>query len=91
MSNLRKAAQQALEALEHHGGHLPWIAFVEVRKALRAALTEPVQEPVAWIAPDGSLRKTPGAKSFIDPTWVRWSYVGQQHGWITAKQYKDKL
>ena len=22
----------------------------------------------------------------IDPTWVRWSYVGQQHGWITARR-----
>ena len=28
----------ALEALEHHGGNLPWNAFVEVRKDLREAL-----------------------------------------------------
>lgn len=47
MSDLRAAAQQALEALEHHGGHLPWTAFVEVRADLRAALDAP--EPVAWI------------------------------------------
>ena len=38
MTTLREAAQQALEALEHHGGNLPWNAFVEVRKDLRAAL-----------------------------------------------------
>ena len=49
MTTLREAAQQALEALEHHGGHLPWNAFVEVRKDLRAALAEPVQEPVAYV------------------------------------------
>ena len=30
----------ALEALEHHGGNLPWNAFVEVRKDLREALAE---------------------------------------------------
>ena len=55
MTTLRAAAQQALEALEHHGGNLPWNAFVEVRKDLRAALAqeqaEPV-EPVAWIHTD---------------------------------------
>jgi hypothetical protein len=30
----------ALEALEHHGGNLPWNAFVEVRKDLREALAQ---------------------------------------------------
>ena len=40
MSDLRTAAQQALEALEHHGGNLPWNAFVEVRKDLRDALAQ---------------------------------------------------
>ena len=39
--NDRELMQQALEAIEHHGGHLPWAAFVEVRADLRAALAEP--------------------------------------------------
>ena len=51
MTNLRTAAQQALEALEHHGGNLPWNAFVEVRKDLRAALAQEQAEPVAWLQP----------------------------------------
>jgi hypothetical protein len=36
----RAVVEQALEALEHHGGNLPWNAFVEVRKDLRAALAQ---------------------------------------------------
>ena len=43
MTTLRSAAERALEALEHHGGHLPWNAFVEVRKDLREALEQPAQ------------------------------------------------
>jgi len=46
MSGLRTAAQQALEALEYPGP-----SWIEARKtaadAIRAALAEPVQEPVA--------------------------------------------
>jgi hypothetical protein len=50
MNDLRKAAQQMLDAVEHHGGHLPWTAFLKVRKDLRAALQdEGKQEPVAWL------------------------------------------
>ena len=41
MTTLREAAQQALEALEDY-------KYAEAREALRAALAEPVQEPVAW-------------------------------------------
>ena len=40
MSTLREAAQHLLEALEHHSGNLPWNAFFEVRKDLRAALAQ---------------------------------------------------
>ena len=35
-----EAITLALEALEHHGGNLPWNAFVEVRKDLRDALAQ---------------------------------------------------
>ena len=41
MSTLRQVAQQALEALERY-------EYAEARTALRAALAEPEQEPVAW-------------------------------------------
>lgn len=52
MSTLRQAAQQALEALEwisaqKTGGMIQRKA-TEPIAALRAALAEPVQEPVAW-------------------------------------------
>jgi len=56
MNNLREAAQQALEALEAsidipcYGGHPRQEAAAE---ALRAALAQPVQEPVAWRTFDG--------------------------------------
>ena len=43
----RAVMQQALEALEHHGGNLPWTVFVKVRKDLCAALAQQ-PEPVAW-------------------------------------------
>ena len=42
--NLRQAAHQALEALERGETKLRWAAIT----ALRAALAEPEQEPVAW-------------------------------------------
>ena len=30
--------RQALEEIEHHGGHLPWTAFVELRHDIRQHL-----------------------------------------------------
>ena len=55
MSALREAAQQALEALElaqtdvHWELNSPTRKFLrKAEKNLRAALAEPVQEPVAW-------------------------------------------
>lgn len=45
MTNLRQAAQQALEALERYGGVDQRACDAE--EALRAALAEPEQEPVA--------------------------------------------
>ncbi len=59
MTTLREAAQQALEALEdYHNGSQKQDSGAAIT-ALRAALAEPEQEPVAWIehglveAPDG--------------------------------------
>jgi len=54
--NLREAAQQALEALEGiHPGNMTPMAEEYWNKAiiaLRTALAEPEQEPVAWIHED---------------------------------------
>jgi hypothetical protein len=44
MTDLRKAAEMALEALE--GYPLPFQA--PIKEALRQALAQPEQEPVAW-------------------------------------------
>ena len=58
MTDLRTAAQQALEALEKpNAGLVPhngeWMSIQSIAiTALRAALAEPVQEPVAWAVYD---------------------------------------
>ena len=51
MSDLRKAAQQALEALKNTVEHLPvhFDDHFEAIEALRAALAQPEPEPVAWM------------------------------------------
>ena len=53
MTTLREAAQQALEALEYRTLDVGKFNRINAAcQALRAALAEPVQEPVAWIQPD---------------------------------------
>ena len=50
MSNLRQAAEDALEALEWSTPNVDSsITYEEAITALRAALAEPDQEPVAWM------------------------------------------
>ena len=49
MSDLRTAAQQALDAIENHGGALPYPAYRDVRGALRHAL-----QPCNWWEEDGA-------------------------------------
>ena len=51
MTTLREAAQQALEALEDHATQYPHMQkgyTVDAITALRAALAQQEQEPVAW-------------------------------------------
>ena len=36
--DLEELLRQALEEIEHHGGHLPWTAFVELRHDIRQHL-----------------------------------------------------
>ena len=55
MSDLRKAAQQAMEALEYAQGGNTWIGD-QSRKAiesLRAALAQPEPEPFGYLWPTG--------------------------------------
>jgi hypothetical protein len=59
MTDLRTAAQQALEALEKQRSYFldrreeaPDHVYAAIR-ALRAALEQPEQEPVAWLYPEG--------------------------------------
>ena len=58
MSNLKNAAQQALEALKEARAvdcGCPWLDhWNDAITALRDALAEPVQEPVAYIHKQGS-------------------------------------
>jgi hypothetical protein len=57
MTDLRAAAQQALEALEDHAKQYPHMQkgyTVDAISALKAALEQPVQEPVATVAMDVS-------------------------------------
>ena len=74
MSNLREAAQQALEALETPIHEQAFMQRQDAITALRAVLAEPVQEPVLVVEkePDywsgGHFHE--GSRSHIDPTKV---------------------
>jgi hypothetical protein len=62
MSNLRTAAQQALEALERCAFRLsdpPTVASAV--NTLKAALEQPEQEPVAWMTPGKDIITCNGA------------------------------
>lgn len=70
MSDLRQAAQQALEALEEFCEYQTMLRPIEKRDALRAALaeSEKLSEPVAWMHTNGVghvyFRKKPQDKVF---------------------------
>ena len=58
MTALRTAAQEALEALEKATRFMSDADYRKLNEAitaLRSALAEPVQEPVAWVECDGDL------------------------------------
>lgn len=65
MNDLRQAAQQALEAwFRPHG--INYVDFRPYMEALRAALAEPEQEPVAWVVYD------------TDNNDIAWSETGKR-------------
>ena len=75
MKDLRQAAQQALEVMDDHMYRADTHEFYEAKEALRAALAEPEQEPVAvkhmmrWVdalkrlSDDGQHMNIPGLSS----------------------------
>jgi hypothetical protein len=78
MTTLREAAQQALEAL---GSSLyPQPRQVAAIAALRAALAEPVQEPVAWLHTDAYNPRV----RFLE--WAR-EAKGYRGDWIKTPLY----
>lgn len=67
-SDLRTAAQQALEAMEYSGMDVGKFNRINAAcQALRAALAEPAQEPVAWMDREGDLYKMPEIEGWAPP------------------------
>ena len=52
MNDLEQAARQALEKMEHMVAHGEWYEPEQAIEALRQALEQPKQEPVAWCRSD---------------------------------------
>ena len=72
MTDLRAAAHQALEAWD--GGDVKWFANgYQVMDALRTALEQPEQEPVAWLeSPYGSIRMNTTMRFQFPPQSLKW-------------------
>jgi len=86
MSDLRKAAQQALEALESGPDGDPILAG-ETITALRAALAQPEQEPVTW---QYDYTRLPQRKPLTDQeAKVLWTdvYEPGHHVWVVAERF----
>ena len=79
MSDLRKAAEMALEALETHVPYTYKDRDYEPIQALRQALAQPEQEPVAWMWKDGSLTSDPDE---ADGTWTKLYTAPPKHEWV---------
>jgi hypothetical protein len=70
MTDLRKAAEMALEALEGlQTWSNSWLKFTDEIQALRQALAQPEQEPVAWmfVNEDGECEQIEYGPVFDDP------------------------
>ena len=79
MTTLRKAATQALEALEDFKRRGHWGDFDNLTGALKAALAEPAQEPVAWLWQHRETGRTrllmPNERTATDVAYA-WDVVG---------------
>ena len=85
MTDLRKAAEMALEALEGSPELLvDWLDKLrEVREALRQALAQPEQEPVAWLWKniDGHQVLTDDP-DYADGTWTPLYTAPPKREWV---------
>jgi hypothetical protein len=75
MTDLKKAAQQALQAMDYMLNNGEWYQAQERADALRAALEQPEQEPVAW---RWRLRSPTDAPGFAQPWNVTTYYPREQ-------------
>lgn len=64
MTKLREAAQQALDVLIRASSYYDTYAEID---ALRAALEQPEQEPVAWMDREGDIYRMPEIKNWAPP------------------------
>ena len=64
MTTIREAAQQALDVLIRASSYYDTYAEVD---ALRAALEQPEQEPVAWMDREGDIYRMPEIKNWAPP------------------------
>ena len=78
MSDLREAAEMALEAMDNEESptYKQWYGAIE---ALRQALVQPEQEPVAWMWKDGSLTTDPDE---ADGTWTKLYTAPPKREWV---------
>ena len=78
ITTLREAAQQALAAMDYMLNNGEWYQAQERADALRAALAEPVQEPVAWIHKETGLLR----REISRPKGADWdSTYWEPRGW----------
>jgi hypothetical protein len=92
MSDLRKAAEMALEALEWNYGTdlcdiencMAWLDKMNATiPALRQALAEPEQEPVAWINNDQEIFVDEGKARCYSMGWIKPLYTAPpQKEWV---------
>ena len=64
MTKLREAAQQALDVLIRASSYYDTYAEID---ALRAALEQPEQKPVAWMDREGDIYRMPEIKNWAPP------------------------
>jgi len=78
-----EALKLALEALEYRGGST-WLKHDIAVEAIKAALAQPAQEPVAWMTPDGEgfrIRFSPPTND-VPLGWDALYTTPQQRPWV---------
>jgi len=84
MTTLREAAQQALDVLIRASSYYDTYAEVD---ALRAALEQPEQEPVAWMDREGDIYRMPEIKNWAPPHTLLYT-IQPQREWQGLTDYE---